>query len=100
MKWFEDHGSGSYNFRYFIARAKGWQFHLSIPINMHNGRRISLNIHPRNDSLDIRYNSLWEFPDGFESEEKAKEFCENWIPQKHYMHCLGNDVCTITPIEQ
>lgn len=100
MKWFEDRYSSAYHYRYFNARAKGWKFHLSIPIRDGNGLRISVNASPRNEFMDIRYNSLWEFPDGFESEEQAKEFCEKWIPQEHYQHCLGNDVCIITPIEK
>lgn len=96
MIWYHNFDIDSYNYQYYIARKKGWQFSLSVPYTSRtlagNPLMIALNIRPRDTQKDIRYNSLWEFPDGFPSVEAAKEFAENWKYDDHKIHCVGADV--------
>lgn len=96
MKWYRNFEINSWNFQYYVARKNGWQFQLSVPYSpktlLGNTQRIAINIRPRDSQKDIRYNSLWEYPDGFPSADAAKEFAENWKYEDHKEHCIGTDV--------
>lgn len=90
MKWHKDLGTSASATNYYVGRKNGWHFKISEGMRMDT--RIGVFAHPRDEKVDIRYNSFWEFTKGFESLDAAKEFCENWIYEQHKDYCLGNDV--------